>query len=85
MSDKPVADPEENSTLTDLELMLELLVAFNVEYTMIQDEAGTTIEVAGGDRGTRGFRGLAITYNFAPGCVDKDVDEKFLFIGMVRL
>ena len=85
MSTEPINDAEPELVATDLEMMLELLVAFNVEYTMIQDEAGTTIEVMGGDRGTHGFSGLALTYNFGPGSDDTERDEKFLFLGVAWL
>lgn len=85
MSTEPLDDSESEPVATDLEMMLELLVAFDVEYTMIQDEAGTTIEVAGGNRGTHGFGGLVLTYNFGPGSDDKDRNEKFLFLGVARL
>jgi hypothetical protein len=66
---------------SDLDMMIELLQIFDVEYTLVQDESGATIEIAGGDRGTHGFQGVAITMNFAP--VGRA--EEFLFIGLSKL
>lgn len=82
MTAAPVDEPGEYE-LTHLEKMLGLLATFNVEYTMVQDEAGATIEVVGGDRGTFGFSGLVLTYNFAPASEDA-TSERFLFMGVVR-
>jgi hypothetical protein len=76
--------PDEVESMSDLDMMTELLAAFDVEYTIIHDEAGTTIEVVGGDRGTRGFSGLAVTYNFAPPSDDEKRNETFLFLGVAR-
>lgn len=77
-------DKVEEGDPTDLDIMLETLNLFNVQYTMIRDEAGTTIECVGGDRGMSSFSGLAITYNFGPGHEKPEFDERFLFIGLTR-
>ena len=83
---REVAPPLQESggdPMTDLEMLMATMDAFNVEYTLIQDEAGATVEVAGGSRGTHGWSGVAITYNFGPRIVEGEA-EKFLFMGMVR-
>lgn len=67
--------------MSDLDMTLELLQVFDVEYTLIQDESGATIEIAGGSRGTFGFQGVAVTMNFGP--VPRG--EDFLFIGLTKL
>jgi hypothetical protein len=82
MSAPPVDEPDEHD-LTHLEKMLDLLTTFNVEYTLVQDEAGATVEVVGGDRGTLGFSGLILTYNFAP-VSEEATSERFLFMGVAR-
>lgn len=66
---------------SDLDMMLELLQVFDVEYTLVQDESGATIEVVGGDRKAFGFQGLAVTFNFGP----TERAEEFLFIGLTKL
>jgi hypothetical protein len=66
---------------SELDMMLELLQIFDVEYTLIQDESGATIEIAGGNRGTHGFQGVAVTMNFAP--ITRN--EEFLFVGLTKL
>ena len=70
------AEPEP----TDLDMMIELLQLYDVEYTLISDEAGTTIELPAGARGVFGFAGLAITINYAP----EFKGEKFLFFGLAK-
>lgn len=70
----------EHDGMTDLEMAMEMLTVFNVEFTLIQDESGSTVEIDGGNRGTMGFSGLAITMNFAP----LSKREKFLFIGLAK-
>ena len=70
---------------TELDILLETLSMFGVQYTLIRDEAGSTIECAGGDRGMHGFAGLAITFNFGPHNEDMKLNEQFLFIGVVRI
>lgn len=74
----------EEAAPTDLDLQLKLLDAFDIQYTLIRDESGTTIECVGGDRGMKEFSGLAVTYNFGPPMDDPDTSEIFLFIGVVR-
>jgi hypothetical protein len=73
--------PLEEGVPIDLDMAIELLQLFDVEYTLIQDESGATIEIAGGNRGTHGFQGVAVTMNFAP--ITRN--EKFLFIGLTKL
>jgi hypothetical protein len=73
--------PAEGDVISDLDAMLEMLQIFDVEYTLIQDESGATIEITGGSRGTHGFSGVAVTMNFGP--VSRA--EEFLFIGLAKL
>ena len=68
---------EQGDEVVDFDLVHDLLASLDVEHTVVSDESGTTIAVAGGARGTFGWSGLTVTYNF-------DEDGKFIFIGMVR-
>ena len=63
--DAPV-EVVDGGLVSDLDMTLELLQVFNVEYTLVQDESGATIEIAGGNRKTFGFQGVAVTLNFGP-------------------
>jgi hypothetical protein len=62
---------------SQLDVMLDALIALDIQHTMVVDEAGTTLDIESGARGTFGFSGFAITFNFGP-------DESFLFIGLAR-
>lgn len=65
---------------TDLDLMIDLLQMYDVEYTLVSDEAGTTIELPAGARGVFGFSGVAITINYGP----EGKGEPFLFFGLAK-
>ena len=75
------AEAGDDELISDLDMTLELLQVFNVEYTLVQDESGATIEIAGGNRKTFGFQGVAVTLNFGP----TERAEEFLFIGLSKL
>lgn len=67
--------PAEDEVFSPLDATQDLLGILGIDYTLIQDESGATIDIEGGARGTRGFSGLAVTLNFS-------TDEAFLFLGV---
>lgn len=77
MSSDDVSELLLEEDASQLDISLDTLAALDIEYTLIKDESGVTLDIEGGARGTRGFSGLSITLNFGP-------DESFLFLSMVR-
>lgn len=79
-AEKAEAEKLDSDAPTDLDLMIELLQRLDVEYTLVTDEAGATIELDSEARGMFGFKGVSITISFGPA----SRNEEFLFFGLSK-
>ena len=78
--DKLVSQPAEQvegDEPSQMDILIDALIALDIEYTLVQDEAGVTLDIEGGNRGTAAFSGVSVTFNFGP-------DESFLFMGLAK-
>lgn len=73
----PPMEQLEGDGPSQMDILIDALIVLDIEYTLVQDEAGVTLDIEGGNRGTAAFSGVSVTFNFGP-------DESFLFMGLAR-
>ena len=73
----PPMEQLEGDEPSQMDILIDALIALDIEYTLVQDEAGVTLDIEGGNRGTAAFSGVSVTFNFGP-------DESFLFMGLAK-